>query len=121
MTTALRRITAAVAILAALMTIGPRRLLAQDIVIGVVHWEKFAYAEMIKNSYTMALESINRAGGVMGRPLKLVYADDRGDRRSGETAVTELVKQQGAVMLIGGEYQKDEMEALMEDLLEEEP
>ncbi len=102
MTTALRRITSAVAILAALLAIGPRQLLAQDIVIGVVHWEKFAYAEMMQNSYTMALESINRAGGIKGRPLKLVYADDRGDRRGGETAVTELVKQQGAVMLIGG-------------------
>lgn len=74
----------------------------EDLVIGVVHWKAFAYAEMMKNSYTMAVETINRSGGIRGRPVKLVYADDQGERRGAENAVTELVKQQGAVMLIGG-------------------
>jgi branched-chain amino acid transport system substrate-binding protein len=56
----------------------------------------------MKNSYTMAADAINRAGGIKGRPIKLVYADDHGDRRGSETAVESLVKRQGAVMLIGG-------------------
>jgi branched-chain amino acid transport system substrate-binding protein len=34
--------------------------------------------------------------------LKLVFADDQGRRREGERAVVELVKTQGAVMLVGG-------------------
>jgi branched-chain amino acid transport system substrate-binding protein len=88
--------------MAALMALAATRLAAQDIVIGVLHWEKFAYAEMMKNSYNMAVDAINRAGGVKGRTLKLAFANDRGERRGGEDAVADLVKRQGAVMLIGG-------------------
>ena len=85
-----------------LLSLGAQHLRAQDIVIGVVHYEAFAYAEMMKNSDTMAAEAINATGGIKGQALKLLYADDRGDRRGGETAVADLVKQKGAVMLIGG-------------------
>ena len=75
---------------------------ATDTVIGIVHWEAFAYAKMMKNSYEMAAESINRAGGVRGKPVQLVYADDGGTRRGGETAVYDLVKEKGAAILLGG-------------------
>lgn len=69
--------------------------------VGILHWEKFPSAEMMKNSYQMALEDINKAGGVKGRSLKLVYGDDQGGRKPGEKAVRELIKK-GVVMLIGG-------------------
>jgi branched-chain amino acid transport system substrate-binding protein len=75
---------------------------APDPVIGIVHWESFAYATMMKNSYEMAAESVNRAGGILGKPVRLVYADDGGTRRGGETAVYELVKEKGAAILLGG-------------------
>ncbi len=77
-------------------------LAAGDIVVGAIHWQDFAYAEMMKNSFDMAIEAVNADGGVRGRRLKLVLADDQGSRRGGERAVTELAGVHGAVMLIGG-------------------
>jgi branched-chain amino acid transport system substrate-binding protein len=50
----------------------------------------------------MALEAINREGGIKGRLLKLVYANDQGQPKPGEKAIGELVEKSGAVMLVGG-------------------
>jgi branched-chain amino acid transport system substrate-binding protein len=72
------------------------------VVIGALHWGKFPFSHMMKNSYDMALESINSTGGINGRPVKLIYADDQGMRKEGETAVRDLAKNQKAVMLVGG-------------------
>ena len=49
----------------------------------------------------MALETINKAGGIKGQPLTLVYANDQGKPKSGEKAIIELVEKNGAVMLVG--------------------
>ncbi|MBW2200817.1 MAG: ABC transporter substrate-binding protein [Deltaproteobacteria bacterium] len=73
----------------------------EPVVIGVLHSEKFPYATMMKNSIEMALEVINKEGGIKGRPLKLVYANDQGKREPGERAIKELVKKAGAIMLVG--------------------
>ena len=74
---------------------------SEPVVVGVLHSEKFPYATMMKNSFEMALEVINKEGGIKGRPLKLVYANDQGKRKPGEKAVTDLVAKTGAVMLAG--------------------
>jgi branched-chain amino acid transport system substrate-binding protein len=74
---------------------------SEPLVIGVLHSEKFPYAAMMKNSFEMALEIINNEGGIKGRPLKLVYANDQGKRKPGEKAVTDLVAKTGVVMLVG--------------------
>jgi len=78
---------------------------SEALTIGIVHRENFAYAPMMKNSYEMALAAIDKAGGIKGRSVKLVYANDRGDRYTGEQVVKELVKKSGAVMLIGGKFE----------------
>ncbi len=75
---------------------------SEPVVIGISHWEKFSYAAMMKNSFEMALKVVNEAGGIKGRPLKLVYADDQGRRDAGEKIVKDLVKRVGAVMMVGG-------------------
>jgi branched-chain amino acid transport system substrate-binding protein len=74
---------------------------AEPLIIGVPHSEKYTYATMMKNSFEMALEAINREGGIKGRPLKLVYANDQGKPKPGEKAIKELVQNAGAVMLVG--------------------
>jgi branched-chain amino acid transport system substrate-binding protein len=74
---------------------------ADPLVIGIPHSESFPYATMMKNSFEMALEVINSKGGIKGRPLKLVYANDQGKRDSGEKSINDLVKKHGAVMLVG--------------------
>jgi len=74
---------------------------SEPLVIGVPHSEKFPYAAMMKNSFEMALEVINKEGGIKGRPLQLVYADDQGKPKAGERIIKELVKNTGAIMLVG--------------------
>ena len=76
-------------------------LATEPLVIGVLHSESYPYAAMMKNSFEMALELINKAGGIKGQPLKLVYADDQGRQKPGEKAVIDLVEKTGAVMLVG--------------------
>ncbi|MDH3383306.1 MAG: ABC transporter substrate-binding protein [Deltaproteobacteria bacterium] len=75
---------------------------ATPIVIGVPQYEKFSFAAMMKNAFELAREKINKEGGIKGRPIKLVYADDQGNPKAGEKAVSDLVRNQGAVMLVGG-------------------
>ena len=74
---------------------------SEPIIIGVPHSEAYPYATMMKNSFNMALESINKDGGINGTPLKLVYADDGGQPKEGEKAIRQLVDDSGAVMLVG--------------------
>lgn len=69
--------------------------------IGIMHWEEFTYSTMMRNSHQMALETINSEGGINGRPLNLIYADDQGKRTAGEQAVRDL-DNKGVVMLVGG-------------------
>ena len=73
----------------------------EPIVVGIPHSESYTYAKMMKNSFEMALEMINKQGGIKGRPLKLVYANDQGKPKPGEKAIIELVKKNGAFMLVG--------------------
>jgi branched-chain amino acid transport system substrate-binding protein len=74
---------------------------SNPLIIGIPHSQAYPYATMMKNSFEMALEEINREGGIKGQRLTLVYADDRGQREPGEKAVRDLIKKQGAVMLVG--------------------
>ncbi|MGD8523236.1 MAG: ABC transporter substrate-binding protein [Desulfobacterales bacterium] len=74
---------------------------AEPLIIGVPHSEKYTYATMMRNSFEMALEVINKEGGIKGQPLKLVYANDQGKQKPGEKAINDLVKDAGAVMLVG--------------------
>jgi len=74
---------------------------SESVIIGVPHSEKFPYAAMMKNSFEMALEVINKKGGIKGRPLKLVYANDQGMREPGEKAVRDLINKTKAIMLVG--------------------
>ncbi len=93
------------ATLAVAISLFPAQHIASEsdpVLIGVLHSEKYTYATMMRNSHDMALEVINNSGGIQDRPLKLVYADDRGERKAGEKAVKELARNSGAVMLVGG-------------------
>jgi branched-chain amino acid transport system substrate-binding protein len=73
----------------------------EPLVVGVPHSEAYTYANMMKNSFEMALETINKDGGIKGRPLKLVYANDKGKRKPGEQAIQDLVEKNGACLLVG--------------------
>jgi branched-chain amino acid transport system substrate-binding protein len=74
---------------------------AEPLKIGIVHSSRFPYAAMMKQSFEMALKIVNQSGGINGIPLKLVYADDRGEREAGRKAVRALIKKHGVVMVVG--------------------
>jgi branched-chain amino acid transport system substrate-binding protein len=50
---------------------------------------------------TMAVDEANSAGGVLGRKIKIVTADDASDVTQAGTAVQKLINQDGAVAIIG--------------------
>ena len=87
--------------IAANLAVPPTAFASEPLVVGVPHSEAYTYATMMKNSFEMALKMINKQGGIKGRPLKLVYANDQGKQKPGEQAIRDLVEKAGAVMLVG--------------------
>ena len=72
------------------------------ITIGVLENASFAFAKMMKGSFKLSMDKINERGGIYGRPIKLVYADDGGQKKMGVAAVQKLVKEDKAAILVGG-------------------
>ncbi len=56
---------------------------------------------MMKNSFDMAQASVNEAGGINGRPVEIVFADDEGKIESAKPAFDKLIAAK-PVMLVGG-------------------
>lgn len=50
----------------------------------------------------LAVDEINRAGGVMGQPLELVIRNSRGEPDQGAQNTAELIDRKGAQMVFGG-------------------
>jgi branched-chain amino acid transport system substrate-binding protein len=61
------------------------------------------FGEMEWNSLLMGLEEINKAGGVNGRPIKLLKEDDSSKPAVGRSAAEKLISQD-KVLMIGGGY-----------------
>ena len=77
----------------------------EPIVIGVplpLSGKQMEDGRMMKNSFEMARNTINENGGINGRPLQLVYADDQGKESIAEKIIKDLVNNAKAVMLVGG-------------------
>ncbi len=60
-----------------------------------------AFTAPYRNGWRMALDEINAAGGVLGRPLVVVSKDDGGKPGDAVTVANELVSREGAVVLFG--------------------
>lgn len=59
------------------------------------------FGTMMKNSFDMAQTSVNEAGGINGRPVNIVFADDEGKIASVQPAFDKLLAAK-PVMLVGG-------------------
>jgi len=59
------------------------------------------FGTMMKNSFEMAQASINEAGGINGRPVNIVFVDDKGQVASVKSAFDQLLAAK-PVMLVGG-------------------
>lgn len=77
---------------------------AEDpIIIGEInHYKRLAaFAGPYKQGIELALEEVNAAGGVMGRPLEFIFRDDQGEPGEAVKIAEELMTREGAVMLTG--------------------
>ncbi len=78
---------------------------SEPIVIGVplpLSGKQMEDGRMMKDSFEMAINTINQQGGINGRSLYLVYADDQGKVSTGKKIIKDLVNNSKAVMLVGG-------------------
>ncbi|SMX33184.1 ABC transporter substrate-binding protein [Maliponia aquimaris] len=78
--------------------------LAQDTIkIGEInHYKRMAaFAEPYKMGIELALDEVNAAGGVLGKPLEFIFRDDQGDPGEAIKIAEELMTRDGAVMLTG--------------------
>jgi branched-chain amino acid transport system substrate-binding protein len=60
-----------------------------------------AFSLPYRNGWLLALEEINAAGGVLGRPLDVVSRDDGGKPGDAVTVVNELVEREQVSILMG--------------------
>ena len=63
----------------------------------------YAEGTNMKNAAELAATEINAQGGVLGRPVEIVYADTRGMPAEGRTAAERLI-QQNKVVAVFGEF-----------------
>ena len=82
---------------------GARAQEGEPIVIGEInHYKRMAaFAEPYKKGIELALEEIEEAGGVLGRPLEFVFRDDQGEPGEAVKIAEELMTREGAAMLTG--------------------
>ncbi len=76
---------------------------AQSIKIGELNSYKVfaAFLEPYKKGWELALEEINRSGGVMGRKLEVVSRDDGGTPGDAVRVAEELIARERAAVLMG--------------------
>ena len=90
----------------ALVALFAAPVMAQDTIkVGIIlplTGSQASFGEIEKNSFDMALEEINAAGGINGTPLEFVYEDDTGRPEVGSSAAEKLITQDNVVMLGGG-------------------
>ncbi|WP_299970439.1 ABC transporter substrate-binding protein [uncultured Roseobacter sp.] len=97
--TFLRGLAAAAALVAL-----PLPALAQDTIkIGEInHYKRMAaFAGPYKMGIELAVEEVNAAGGVLGKPLEFIFRDDQGEPGEAVKIAEELMTREGAVMLTG--------------------
>jgi len=61
-----------------------------------------ASGEAIRRGMLLALDEVNREGGVLGRPVELVVRDVQNDPTAGVAALRELVQQHAIIAVFGG-------------------
>ncbi len=78
---------------------GPKEIVVGGV--GPVTGEAATFGVSTKNAYEMAIAEWNAKGGILGKQLKLVFADDKGDPTEGATVYTKLIKQDKVVAIVG--------------------
>lgn len=61
-----------------------------------------AFLEPYRKGWELAVEEVNKSGGINGRPLQVISRDDNGAPGDAVRAAEELVSREGVVLLTGG-------------------
>ena len=94
-----------VSVLAALAAAGSAYADEKPILIGLIAGTTGAYGSTgvaVVNGAQLAVDKINAAGGVMGRQLEMVVADETENPEQGISAVRKLTTDERVDVLIGG-------------------
>ncbi len=59
------------------------------------------YGIAIKNGFDLALEEVNKAGGVLGRPLEIAYEDSAGNKEQAINAARQLIGAKQVPLILG--------------------
>jgi urea transport system substrate-binding protein len=59
------------------------------------------YGQQAKLGLDLAVKDINAAGGILGRPVTVIYADDKTRPASAVTAMRALIESDGVVAVVG--------------------
>ncbi|MDA8410692.1 MAG: ABC transporter substrate-binding protein [Treponema sp.] len=78
---------------------GPKEILIGGV--GPVTGAAATFGVSTKNAYEMAIAEWNAKGGVLGKQIKLDFADDKGDPTEGATVYTKLIQQDKVVAIVG--------------------
>jgi len=69
--------------------------------IGPVTGEASTFGVSTRNGYEMMIEEWNAKGGVLGKKIELVFADDKGDPTEAATATQKLINEDKVVAIAG--------------------
>lgn len=72
----------------------------EPIIVGVA-WPFSVKNDQFRDGVTMAVKDINEAGGVLGRPFEMVFADDGGKANQGEVVAQQFVEHSDMVAVLG--------------------
>ena len=102
----IRGVLSMVAVAAAAMTSVTMVRAADPIRIGELnsYTAEADFTRPYKNGWMMAVDEINAAGGVLGRPLEVVFRDDGGEPGKAVTAADELTTKDHVDLLAGTYY-----------------
>jgi branched-chain amino acid transport system substrate-binding protein len=96
----------AIVMLVGVFLVAPTAAPAQDTIkVGIVlplTGDQAKFGEIEKQSFDLALEEINKAGGVKGKKLEFLMEDDTGKPDVGRSAAEKLITKDKVVMLGGG-------------------
>lgn len=69
--------------------------------VGPVSGEAATFGQSTKEGCELAVEEWNKAGGLLGNQIKLIYQDDKGDPTEAATVWTKLISQDKVAAIIG--------------------
>jgi branched-chain amino acid transport system substrate-binding protein len=69
--------------------------------VGPVTGEAATFGVSTKQGMELAVDEWNAKGGVLGKTIKLFFADDKGDPAEGATVYTKLIQQDKVVAIVG--------------------